>query len=96
MREKSKMLGTLLAKSSAHVTDTHLLIEASEMAMKFIRENADSRQYIKDAVLQVSGLRLPVGPWKAPAAAAPKADGDDGLEEFLRRAEQAGVEVNRK
>ena len=96
VREKSKMLGTLLAKSSAHVTDTHLLIEASEMAMKFIRENADSRQYIKDAVLQVSGLRLPVGPWKAPAAAAPKADGDDGLEEFLRRAEQAGVEVNRK
>ncbi|MBQ9958934.1 MAG: hypothetical protein IJP01_01130, partial [Oscillospiraceae bacterium] len=95
VRQKSRMLGMVLAKSRAHVTDTHLLIEASDMAIKFIRENADSRQVIKDAVLQVSGLRLPVGPWKAPAAAKAD-DGDDGLEAFLHAAEQAGVEVTRK
>jgi len=95
IREKNRTFGTLLRNSAAHVTDTHLLIEANQIAIKFIRENEESRTLIKEAVAEVTGLRLPVGPWKGGAKEKEKKQ-DDGLEEFLRAAEEAGVEVERK
>jgi hypothetical protein len=65
------------------------------MAIKFIRDNEDSRSVIKEAVASVTGVRLPVGPWKEDTQKK-KTDEDDGLEEFLRMAEEAGVEVERR
>ena len=95
IREKNRTLGALLKNSLAHLTDTHLLIEANPMAIKFIRDNEDSRTTIKEAVASVTGLRLPVGPWKDGSEIRQEKD-DNGLEEFLRMAEEAGVEVERE
>lgn len=95
IREKNRTLGALLKNSLAHLTDTHLLIEANPMAIKFIRDNEDSRTTIKEAVASVTGLRLPVGPWKDSSEIRQEKD-DNGLEEFLRMAEEAGVEVERE
>ena len=94
IRDKNRTLGALLKASRAHLTATHLLIEANPMAIKFIRDNEDSRSVIKEAVASVTGVRLPVGPWRE--TAEKKKEEDDGLEEFLRAAEEAGVEVERK
>ena len=94
IRDKNRTLGALLKASRAHVTASHLLIEANPMAIKFIRDNEDSRSVIKEAVASVTGVRLPVGPWRQ--STEKKKDEDDGLEEFLRAAEEAGVEVERK
>ena len=95
IREKNRTLGALLKNSLAHLTDTHLLIEANPMAIKFIRDNEDSRTTIKEAVASVTGLKLPVGPWRDTGEVRQEKD-DNGLEEFLRRAEEAGVEVERE
>ncbi|MBR4827863.1 MAG: DNA polymerase III subunit gamma/tau, partial [Oscillospiraceae bacterium] len=39
IKERNRTLGALLKSSAAHITDTHLLIEANPMAIKFIRDN---------------------------------------------------------
>ena len=94
IREKNRTLGALLKNSVAHLTETHLLIDANPMAIKFIRDNEDSRTTIKEAVASVTGLRLPVGPWRD-SSRKEKEEDDDGLDEFLKMAEEAGVEVER-
>ena len=94
IRDRNRTLGALLKGSAAHVTATHLLIEANPMAIKFIRDNEESRAIIKEAVAEVAGLRLPVGPWKENSAKKETKE-DDGLEEFLRKAQEAGVEIER-
>ena len=95
IRDRHRTLGALLKSSKAHVTKTHLLIEANPMAIKFIRDNEESRTVIKEAVASVAGLRLPVGPWRDGSEEKTKKQ-DDGLEEFLRMAQEAGVEVERR
>ncbi|MBR5979682.1 MAG: DNA polymerase III subunit gamma/tau [Oscillospiraceae bacterium] len=95
IRERNRTLGALLKNSAAHITDTHLLIEANPMAIKFIRDNEESRTIIKEAVAQIAGLKLPVGPWHGNSEKKEIKD-DDGFEEFLRKAQEAGVEVERE
>ena len=95
IRERNRTLGALLKNSAAHITDTHLLIEANPMAIKFIRDNEESRTIIKEAVAQIAGLKLPVGPWHGNSEKKEIKD-DDGYEEFLRKAQEAGVEVERE
>ncbi|MBP1556212.1 MAG: DNA polymerase III subunit gamma/tau [Oscillospiraceae bacterium] len=95
IKERNRTLGALLNRSSAHITDTHLLIEANPMAIKFIRDNEESRTIIKEAVALVTGLKLPVGPWHGNSDKKETKD-DDGFEEFLRKAMEAGVEVERE
>ena len=94
IKSKNRMLGTLLTNSVAHMTGTHLLIEANEMGIKFIRENAEARPLIKEAVAQITGMSLPIGPWKGTVKKENKTD--DGFETFLKNAEQAGVEIERR
>jgi len=95
IKERNRTLGALLKSSAAHITDTHLLIEANPMAIKFIRDNEESRTIIKEAVALVTGLKLPVGPWHGNSDKKETKD-DDGFEEFLRKAMEAGVEVERE
>ena len=95
IKERNRTLGALLKSSAAHITDTHLLIEANPMAIKFIRDNEESRTIIKEAVALVTGLKLPVGPWHGNSDKKDTKD-DDGFEEFLRKAMEAGVEVERE
>ena len=93
IRERNRTLGALLKNSLAHITNTHLLIEANPMAIKFIRDNEESRTIIKESVAMVTGIKLPVGPWHGEERKETK--DDDGFEDFLRRAQEAGVEVER-
>ena len=94
IRDKNRTLGALLKASRAHITATHLLIEANPMAIKFIRDNEESRTVIKEAVASVTGVRLPVGPWRD-STEKRKTEEDDGLDAFLNMAEEAGVTVIR-
>ena len=94
IRKKKLALGTMLRDSRPHLTDTHLLIEANDIAYKFIRENTDSRQIIKDAYYEVTGLRRNIGPWKGEPSAEKKED--DGLDAFLEKAMEAGITVETK
>ena len=93
VREKQRTLGSLLNNSKPHLSGNHILIEASEMALTFIRENKESNQLLKDSITQVTGLQMPIGPWKAPTV-SPVADRT--LENLLKAAEENGIEVERK
>ncbi len=95
IKKKKLALGTMLRHSVPHLTDTHLLIEANDIAYKFIRENADSRQIIKDAYFEVTGLRRNIGPWKGEPSKEEK-PADDGLDAFLESAAKAGITVETK
>ena len=95
IKKKKLALSTMLRHSVPHLTDTHLLIEANDIAYKFIRENADSRQIIKDAYQEVTGLRRNIGPWKGEPSREEKA-ADDGLDAFLESAAKAGITVETK
>ncbi len=95
IKKKKLALGTMLRHSVPHLTDTHLLIEANDIAYKFIRENADSRQIIKDAYFEVTGLRRNIGPWKGEPSREEK-PADDGLDAFLESAAKAGITVETK
>jgi DNA polymerase-3 subunit gamma/tau len=94
VRKKNGMLGSVLSKSKAHFDGKRVLIEASEVAMKFIRENQESNQTLKEAIAEVTGKYYPIGPWKKKEQ--PAVDTNDGLQKFLKAAESAGVDIVRR
>ncbi len=94
VRKKNGMLGSVLSKSKAHLDGKRVLIEASEVAMKFIRENQESNQTLKEAIAEVTGKYYPIGPWKKKEQ--PAVDTNDGLQKFLKAAESAGVDIVRR
>ena len=94
VRKKNAMLGSVLSKSKAHLDGKRVLIEASEVAMKFIRENQESNQTLKEAIAEVTGKYYPIGPWKKKEQ--PAVDTNDGLQKFLKAAESAGVDIVRR
>ncbi|MEA5051754.1 MAG: DNA polymerase III subunit gamma/tau [Oscillospiraceae bacterium] len=94
LRAQHGMLYGFLANSHAYVTDTHVLIDAGDVFLNYIRENPDAKQAIKDAIEKVSGIRLPIGPYKHKKGAAPAAAPLQGkLDDLLRRAADSGIET---
>ena len=74
------------------LTDTHLLIEGSEIFFKYMRENAADRDSLKAVIADKIGINLPIGPYKPKAqGSAPVAD--KGLEEFLDLAHKGGIPI---
>ena len=94
---KNMALYSLIVNSNAYVTDKHLLIDADELLFKFLRENAEAKQTIKDALFEVTGQSLPIGPYKKDVTAAKqKNDSDKKLDDLINRAKQNGVETEVK
>ena len=94
VRAKNSMLGSVLLRSKAHLEGKHVLIEANEIAMKFIRENQDSNQTLKEAIAEVTGKYYPIGPWKKKEE-QPTVKNDD-LQRLLDSAESAGIDIVRR
>ena len=93
VKKKNLMLGSVLQHSKAHLEGRHVLIEANDVAMRFIRENSDSNQTLKEAIAEVTGKYYPIGPWKKKEE-QPTVNNDD-LQRLLDSAESAGVDIVR-
>ncbi len=94
LKATNGMLYGFLANSKAYLTQTHVLIAANEFFLKHIRENASSKEAIKQAIVQVTGITLPIGPYVAKAAdVSPAADALDDIDDLIARAQRGGVDV---
>jgi len=92
MRGINGLFYGFLLGTKAYTTDTHLLIEGSEIFFKYMRENAPDRDTLKAVIAEKLGISLPIGPYKPKAqGSAPVAD--KGLEEFLDLAHKGGIPI---
>ena len=93
VKQRNRTLGSLLSKSSAHFDGTHVLIEASDIAMAFIRDNKDSNQVLKDAIFEITGKRYPIGPWKKQEQ---QEETNRDMQNLIELAQANGVKIERK
>lgn len=63
LQSRSGMLYAFLQGSRAYLTASHVLIDGSPMFIQHIRENAVSKDLIKAALGEVTGINLPIGPF---------------------------------
>jgi len=100
LRTSNGMLYGFLVKSRAYITDTHVLIDADEFFLKHMRENAEAKEAIKSAIADVSGIRLPIGPYvQSPVQQIlmdDESDELDDIDDLISRAKKGGVDVEVK
>ena len=93
VKQRNRTLGSLLSKSIAHFDGTHVLIEGSDIAMAFIRDNKDSNQVLKDAIFEITGRRYPIGPWKKKEQPV---ESNDDMKNLIELAQANGITIERK
>ena len=90
LQEKDPMLYSYLRKSKGYFDGTRVLIDGGKTFRDFIRTNKDSQRLIKQLIAQVSGVKVPIGPYepKTTHKAASNA------EQSLHALEKLGLEVS--
>ncbi|MEG1558102.1 MAG: DNA polymerase III subunit gamma/tau [Oscillospiraceae bacterium] len=96
LKEKSGMLYGFLSGSHAYKTATHILIDANELFMNYMHNNDSASLILKAAIFQVTGLGMPIGPYKRKAETEICDEAADELEDLLKRANKNKVEVDIK
>lgn len=100
LRGSSGMLYGFLTNSRAYLSETHVLIDAGEFFLKHIRENAQSKDMIKNAIAEVTGIQLPIGPYTSSSTAdaftADEPDELDDIDDLISRARRGGVDLEIK
>lgn len=89
LREKDPMLYSYLKKSKGYFDGTYVLIDGGKTFRDFIRANKDSQRLIKQLIAQVSGVKVPIGPYEPKTAQ--KSVGN--AEQSLHALEKLGLEV---
>ncbi len=92
MRTASPILWGFMVGSEAYQTETHILIDAGEMFMKYMRDTKGSAELLKNAIFEVTGIRKPIGPYTKPQET--KISQTDELENFINQLEQTDVKLN--
>ncbi len=89
LREKDPMLYSYLKKSKGYFDGTRVLIDGGKTFRDFIRANKDSQRLIKQLIAQVSGVKVPIGPYEPKAAQKTTTN----AEQSLHALEKLGLEV---
>ena len=89
LQEKDPMLYSYLRKSKGYFDGTRVLIDGGKTFRDFIRANKDSQRLIKQLIAQVSGVKVPIGPYEPKTAQ--KTVGN--AEQSLRALEKLGLDV---
>lgn len=89
LKSDDRLLYNLLADSSAYVDGTHLLIDANEMFMEYMRNMPELKDKLKGCLSREAGCNLPIGPYKH----AVKAEQPDqsSLDNLLSLAESLNI-----
>ena len=84
------MLYGYLKKSKAYFDGVRVLIDGGKTFRDFIRANKNSQRLIKKLIADVSGIRVPIGPYEPEKAPDhPRAS----AEESLHKLEALGLDV---
>ncbi len=89
LQEKDPMLYSYLRKSKAYFDGTRVLIDGGKTFRDFIRANKDSQRLIKQLIAQVSGVKVPIGPYEPKTAQKHTSN----AEQSLHALEKLGLEV---
>lgn len=84
------MLYMYLRKSKAYFDGTRVLIDGGKTFRDFIRVNKDSQKLIKKLIAEVSGVPVPIGPYKPKTAGKTSSN----AEQSLLALEKLGLEVS--
>ena len=90
LQEKDPMLYSYLRKSKGYFDGTRVLIDGGKTFRDFIRANKDSQRLIKQLIAQVSGVKVPIGPYEPKAAHRTVSN----AEQSLHALEKLGLEVS--
>ncbi len=90
LQEKDPMLYSYLRKSKGYFDGTRVLIDGGKTFRDFIRANKDSQRLIKQLIAQVSGVKVPIGPYEPKAAHKTVSN----AEQSLHALEKLGLEVS--
>ncbi len=91
IRNTSPILWGFMVDSSAYLTETHILIDAGEMFMKYMRDTKSASDMLKKAILDVTGIKKPIGPYNKPIEQKKSVD---ELEMFINDLEKTDVKLN--
>ena len=89
LQEKDPMLYSYLRKSKGYFDGTRVLIDGGKTFRDFIRANKDSQRLIKQLIAQVSGVKVPIGPYEPKTAQKTASN----AEQSLHALEKLGLEV---
>ncbi len=97
LETKNPALFGALSKSSAYVKGDLLLIDSQDaFFLKLIRENEYSKQCLKNAIVEITGKKYRLGPFKRDAYQVVNEQEADPIEELLQKAKNAGLQVEIK
>lgn len=83
------LCGTL-TNSTAYISGNRVLIEATELCFKLLRENQTAKESLKSAIKQVTGISYGIGPIKQETQVKLA---DDSLSELSKAAKALGINV---
>ena len=87
---KDPLLYPYLRKSKAYFDGTRVLIDGGKTFRDFIRANKASQQLIKKLIAQVTGIKVPIGPYEPKTANKTVSN----AEQSLHALEKLGLEVS--
>lgn len=86
--------GSLIGTQAYLVGSRVLIASENPVFLEMMRSSEYTKDSLKDAIQQVTGTRYPIGPYTGqPAAVQPQQEAASPLEDLLRQAQEAGVEV---
>ena len=92
--QKNPALRGSLIGTAAYLKGNRVLIASDNpVFLEMMRSSAYTKDSLKDAIEGVCGVRYAIGPYAGPPPSAPGAPEENPLEDLLRRAEEAGVNV---
>ena len=91
--QQDPMVHGFLVGSNAYLQGKRVLIDGSELFLRFMKTNKDSAQRLKNLIEQASGSHYSIGPYQRQPVAAEKEKGFAKAEETLRQLQEAGVPV---
>lgn len=93
LAEKDKMLGSFLQGSKAYFDGKRVLFECNDLFREYInkKENAGSKESIRQAIADVTGVRCGIGPYTPPKETAKPQT--VSAEDTLRALASIGVDV---
>ena len=92
MEQRDKLLYASMKGTKAYYDGRRVLIDGSELFLKYMRQNAYSNGLLKDVIAEVTGARYAIGPHKKKTAGSEE-PAQLTADDTLRHLSDAGVDV---
>ncbi len=86
-----------LGGSTAYIQGNRVLIDCkNSMFLELVRNNEQAREHLKQAIEQVSGQAMAIGPYRVEETQKATTEGESPLDAMLKNAKQADIPVKTK